>query len=129
MSRLDSATTLPILPFYPASALLALQVPLLTLESLQVAKHPEVRSLILSVAKTATGEGVRSSIFATRDLLLGEPRQVPYPVFPAQQGMHTRVVGDAMLQQPLSNRTLGTLLLFIFMPIIIFLAGRRAALA
>ena len=97
--------------------------------SIQVAKHPEVRSLILSVAKTATGEGVRSSIFATRDLLLGEPRPVPYTVFPTQQGLHTRLLGEAALQQPLSNRTLGTLLLFIFMPIIIFLAGRRAALA
>lgn len=95
----------------------------------EVAKHPEVRSLVLSVAKTASGEGIRSSIFATRDLLLGEPRQLPYAVYPAQQGLNSRVLGDAALQQPLSNRTLGTLLLFIFMPIIIFLAGRRAALA
>ncbi len=94
-----------------------------------MAKHAEVRSLILSVAKTATAEGVRSSIFATRDLLLGEPKQLPYAVFPSQQGLQPRPMGDAALQQPLSNRTLGTLLLFIFMPIIIFLAGRRAALA
>ena len=97
--------------------------------AIQAAKHPEVRSLILSVAKTATGEGVRSSIFATRDLLLGETRQMAYTVFPSQQGLQSRVLEDTALQQPLSNRTLGTLLIFIFMPIIIFLAGRRAALA
>ena len=94
----------------------------------QAVKVPEVRNLVLSVAKAATGEGVRTSIFTTRDLLFGAPVQVPYTVLPAQQGGLSMGIPDVGLQQ-ISTRSLGTLLLFIFMPIIIFLAGRRAALA
>ena len=83
---------------------------------------------MLAMAKTASGEGVRSSIFATRDLLLGPSTPPTFTVLSPQQGGHTVALGEPTMQ-PLSSRHVGTLLLFIFMPVIIFLAGRRAALA
>lgn len=77
-----------------------------------MSKHAEVRSLILSVAKTASTEGVRSSIFSARDLLVGN-----------------RGSSQSHDLQTLSSRNLGTILLMVFMPIIVFLAGRRSGLA
>lgn len=88
---------------------------------LQAAKQPEIRALILSIAGTASAEGVRSSFMAARDLLLG-PLSSGAPIALPQHA-------GGMLTQQMSTRGLGTLLLCVLMPIILFLAGRRAALA
>lgn len=82
--------------------------------------QPEMRGLLTLVVGTAAFEGVRSCIFATREMLTGVPGTAPAIAQPQS--------GGQQLQQ-LSSRALGALLLFVFMPVIIFLAGRRAALS
>ena len=72
-----------------------------------MSKHAELRSFILSLAKVATQEGVRSSMLTARELILGSMK-------PTSDLPH------------LATRHLGALMLLIFMPIIAFLAGRRS---
>jgi len=93
--------------------------------TLQAAKHPEIRSLILSVAKTATAEGVRTSMFATRDMLLGPPGMGSI-ILPPQSSAGAGAAAVDLQQQ--SNRTLGAIFLYVFMPMLFFLIGKRAAL-
>lgn len=80
---------------------------------------PEVRGLLAVVVGTAAFEGVRSLVFAAREIATGVPGTSPL--------YHQHLTHGSRQYQQLTSRALGTLLLFVFMPVIIFLAGRRAA--
>jgi len=64
-------------------------------------------------------------MFATRDMLLGGPATGSVVLPP--QGPNGLLVGGVDLQQQ-SNRTLGAIFLYVFMPMLFFLIGKRAAL-
>ena len=76
---------------------------------------------MLSVAKTATAEGVRTSMVTTRDMLLG----VPGSMILTSQGS---MPGGAVDLHQQSNRALGAIFLYVFMPVLFFLIGKRAAM-
>jgi hypothetical protein len=61
-------------------------------------------------------------MFATRDMLLGGPTVILPP-----HDHHGPLIGGVDLQQQ-SNRTLGAIFLYVFMPMLFFLIGKRAAL-
>ena len=74
------------------------------------------------MAKTASAEGVRTSFYTARDIVLGRPEGGSV-ILPSQGSMP----GGAVDLHQQSNQMLGFFFLYIFMPVLFFLMGKRAA--